>query len=67
VRRLLGVYESKRDLITLGAYKKGSDKVVDQALAALPAIEELLQQSSTQPTPFADAVQLLQKIAAKFG
>lgn len=67
VRRLLGVYESKRDLITLGAYKKGSDKGVDQALAALPAIEELLQQNPAQPANFADAVSGLQKIAAKFG
>lgn len=67
VRRLLGVYEGKRDLITLGAYKKGSDKAVDQAMAAMPAIEELLQQNPTQPTSFVDAVQNLQKIAAKFG
>lgn len=67
VRRLLGVYESKRDLITLGAYKKGSDKLVDQAIAALPAIEELLQQNASRPAPFADAVQGLQRIAAKFG
>jgi type III secretion protein N (ATPase) len=67
VRRLLGVYESKRDLITLGAYRKGSDRFVDQAIAALPAIEELLQQNPTQPTPFGDAVQALQKLAVKFG
>jgi flagellar biosynthesis/type III secretory pathway ATPase len=65
--RLLGVYESKRDLITLGAYKKGSDKSVDQAMAALPAIEQLLQQNPTQPSQFADAVQALQNIAGKFG
>lgn len=67
VRRLLGAYESKRDLITLGAYKKGGDNRVDQALAALPAIEELLMQNPTQPTAFAEAVAGLQKIAAKFG
>ncbi len=67
VRRLLGVYESKRDLITLGAYKKGSDKSVDQAMAALPEIEQLLQQVSTQPAKFPDAVQALIRIAAKFG
>jgi len=67
VRRLLGVYESKRDLITLGAYKKGSDKAVDQAMAAMPAIEELLRQNASQPTAFADAVLGLQKIAAQFG
>lgn len=67
VRRLLGVYESKRDLIMLGAYKKGSDRVVDQALAALPEIEALLQQNAAQPTDFGQAVQALQKLAAKFG
>jgi type III secretion protein N (ATPase) len=67
VRRLLGIYESKRDLITLGAYKKGSDRAVDQALAALPEIEALLQQNATQPTEFARAVEALQKLAARFG
>lgn len=67
VRRLLGVYEQRRDLITLGAYKKGSDAAVDRAIAALPAIEELLQQRPFEPTPFAEGVERLLRIAAKFG
>jgi ATP synthase in type III secretion protein N len=67
LRRLLSAYEGKRDLITLGAYKKGSDKIVDQAMAALPAIEELLQQDPNQLTPFGDAVANLQKISGKYG
>jgi ATP synthase in type III secretion protein N len=67
VRRLLSAYESKRDLITLGAYKKGGDKVVDQALAAMPAIEELLQQDPTKLSAFGDTITGLQKIAAKYG
>lgn len=67
VRRLLGVFESKRDLITLGAYKKGGDKHVDQAIAAMSAIEELLQQDANQPSAFDDTVAALRRVAATFG
>ncbi len=67
LRRLLSTYEAKRDLITLGAYKKGSDREVDQALAALPKIEALLQQSPTMPSEFNATIQQLEDLATRFG
>lgn len=67
VRRLLGAFEAKRDLITLGAYKKGGDRDVDQALAAMPALEALLQQSPTQPSDYEQTVKQLCEIAQRFG
>ncbi len=67
LRRLLAAYEAKRDLITLGAYKKGSDRDVDQALAALPKIQALLQQSSTAPSEFEATVRQLEELAERFG
>ena len=35
MRAALALYESKRDLVTLGAYKKGSDPRLDQVLGLL--------------------------------
>lgn len=59
LRSLLGAYEQKRDLITLGAYAKGSDPLVDQAIARMPRIETLLGQHADERASFEQAVSLL--------
>jgi ATP synthase in type III secretion protein N len=56
LRAMMGTYEAKRDLVTLGAYAKGSDPELDAALAHMPAIERLLRQDSHDSVAFADAV-----------
>ena len=43
-RARLAVYEEHRDLIVLGAYQRGRDHGVDDAVAAYPAIEKLVRQ-----------------------
>jgi FliI/YscN family ATPase len=62
LRRALGLYESKRDLIALGAYTKGSDRELDAVLAAMPRIEAFLGQGAEQQTGFDQTVALLQAI-----
>jgi flagellum-specific ATP synthase len=42
--RLLAAYEESRDLIELGAYRAGSNKITDQALRHYPALEQFLAQ-----------------------
>lgn len=44
LRAHLAAYESKRDLVSLGAYKAGSDPALDAAIARMPAIEAFLRQ-----------------------
>jgi flagellum-specific ATP synthase len=44
LRRLMSAYSTQRDLIAIGAYQRGSDPVVDEALARWPAIMEFLGQ-----------------------
>jgi len=44
IRTRLAIYEEHRDLITLGAYQAGRDRVIDDAVTAYPAIERLLRQ-----------------------
>jgi type III secretion protein N (ATPase) len=66
VRRLLAAYEEKRDLITLGAYKKGSDPLVDRAIAAMPELDAFLRQDATEPTPFDETLSQLCALAARY-
>ena len=44
VREIIATYEQKRDLISIGAYKTGSDARVDRAVAKIDAIEAFLRQ-----------------------
>jgi type III secretion protein N (ATPase) len=44
VRTRLAIYEEHRDLIVLGAYQAGRDRVIDDAVASYPAIERHLRQ-----------------------
>lgn len=59
LRALLGAYEQKRDLIALGAYAKGSDPLVDQAIARMNAIEALLGQRPDERATFEQATAAL--------
>ena len=44
-RKYISSYEDMSELIRLGAYKKGSNKDVDEAIFYYPLIEEFLSQS----------------------
>ncbi|MFW5680330.1 MAG: FliI/YscN family ATPase [Pseudomonadota bacterium] len=48
-RQLLQAHAESADLIRLGAYAKGADPLVDEAIQRLPAIEALLNQSPHEP------------------
>ena len=43
-RKLMSTYENMAELIKLGAYRRGSDPTIDQAIDYYPAIEAFLQQ-----------------------
>jgi len=45
LRRLYSTYQQNRDLISVGAYRSGTDTRIDKAIAKNPAILEFLQQS----------------------
>jgi type III secretion protein N (ATPase) len=52
LRALVAVYEAKRDLVTLGAYAKGTDKELDEAIARMPRIDAFLGQQAGERSPF---------------
>jgi type III secretion protein N (ATPase) len=63
LRETLALYEEKRDLVSLGAYTKGSDARLDRALAKIDAIESFLRQGRHERTPLAETVAQLGRLA----
>ena len=48
IRRLVSTYAEKEDLIDVGAYVKGSDPEVDEAIEKRPALNDFLRQGITE-------------------
>jgi type III secretion protein N (ATPase) len=65
-RALLAAYEEKRDLIALGAYSKGSDERLDQAIAAAPELEHFLRQEPTIIDPSASSFVQLKALIDRY-
>jgi flagellum-specific ATP synthase len=57
------LYRRSEDLITLGAYKPGTSKELDKAVAANEGITEFLRQEIQQPVGFAQSLEGLQALA----
>jgi flagellum-specific ATP synthase len=53
-RAMLAIHGEIADLVRLGAYKAGTDKAADDALAIVPRIEALLAQTRTERTSLPD-------------
>ena len=55
-RQLYAAYRRNEDLISVGAYRKGSDPRVDEAIAYWPRIRAFLTQDLHEPVSFAQSV-----------
>ena len=56
LRGLLSAYEEARDLISIGAYVRGTDPLVDRAQDLLPRLQAFLRQQSLDVTGYEDAI-----------
>jgi flagellum-specific ATP synthase len=61
-RQLLSVYEDMAELIRLGAYRKGTDPQVDEAIRLFEPIEGFLGQKRTEKTDLKTGYNLLADI-----
>lgn len=61
-KQVVTAYEDMAELIRLGAYRKGSDKAVDEAILLYPQIEEFLRQDKEDVTGVADSFKRLAQI-----
>ncbi len=63
-RRLLSLYDDMAELIRLGAYRRGSDPGVDEAIHYFPALEAFLSQRKDEKTDLASSYMMLAQIFA---
>jgi flagellum-specific ATP synthase len=62
IRDLQGAYRDHEDLISIGAYRRGSNKNVDAAIDVQDEINRYLRQPVEQPSTLAEARQRLLKL-----
>ncbi|HZX75881.1 flagellar protein export ATPase FliI [Lysobacter sp.] len=62
LKRLMAAYNAQRDLIAIGAYQRGNDPVVDEALARWPAILNFLGQDVSEAADVAASREALARL-----
>ncbi len=62
LREVLATYEKEKDLILIGAYKKGSDQKVDFALEKIDAVNNYLKQGTHEKVSYDDSINQLIKL-----
>jgi len=65
LRGLLAAFEEARDLIAIGAYVRGSDPRVDEALELRPELERFLRQEAAEAADFEDTRSWLLRLARR--
>ncbi|MBU0692472.1 FliI/YscN family ATPase [bacterium] len=62
LKELMSAYQDAEDLISIGAYAKGSRPMVDKAMDKLPKAERILRQHMDEPSDIDQAVQQLRDL-----
>jgi flagellum-specific ATP synthase len=61
-RRIMSTYEEMEELIKLGAYRRGSDRGIDEAIHFYPLLEAFLSQKIEESTTLPDCYAMLGEI-----
>ena len=62
MRNILGLYRKNADLISIGAYKKGTDPKLDEAIEKYPLINEFLKQKVEESFSYEETVIKMKEI-----
>jgi len=62
LKYLYSTYQQSKDLITVGAYQKGSDPMIDQAIDMMPRIRAFLCQNINEEVHMAESVDDLRQM-----
>lgn len=63
MRQCIATYNQNRELVSIGAYRAGSDPRVDQAIMIKPHIDEFLQQKMKEIIPYKASVDGLKELS----
>ena len=64
MKQAYSLYQQNKDLISIGAYTKGSDPRIDQSINLLPVINFYLQQKMKDVIPYDQSLSQMQEIIA---
>jgi flagellum-specific ATP synthase len=67
IRQIYSVYKQNQDLISIGAYARGTDPRIDLAIAAEPKINQFLQQGMKDVIPYDESLTGMVQLLQKFG
>jgi flagellum-specific ATP synthase len=62
VKQIYSLYQQNRDMVTLGAYQRGSDPMLDQAINMIPPIKQFLQQGMKDVISYDDCLRGLAQL-----
>jgi len=62
LKQVYSMYQQNKDMITLGAYQKGTDQVLDQAINMMPRVNAFLQQGMRDVISYDDGLQGLAQL-----
>lgn len=62
LRNMLSLYETNQDMISIGAYKPGTNPALDDAIAHVDRINEFLMQSVDEKVSFEETVHRMREI-----
>lgn len=62
LKQVYALYQENKDLISIGAYSKGTDPRIDQAINLIPVINFFLQQKMHETIPYDQSLGQLQEI-----
>lgn len=66
-KQYLATYQTSEDLINIGAYKKGSNREIDQAIHMYPLIQAYIRQGIYEVSSFTESVSTLKEQFGKVG
>jgi flagellum-specific ATP synthase len=64
-RQMLSAYQQNRDLISIGAYQRGSDPRIDAALELWPSMQRFMQQDLQEKVSFTPSIAALSELFRK--
>ncbi|XAW89077.1 flagellar protein export ATPase FliI [Vibrio sp. CDRSL-10 TSBA] len=62
VRQVLSICRKNQDLVSIGAYKPGTDKAIDSAFTLKPRLDIYLQQAMKESVPYEMCVSMLKNV-----
>ena len=67
IKQVVAMYNENKDMNTLGAYQKGTDQILDQAIDMMPRINNFLRQGMKDVVPYDECLTSLANLLGQGG